>query len=291
MEMRLPGWVRAMIAVATLMQLGFGITLLLDPSRVADLWPWPLPPLTARLLGASTLVSIPLAFLSIGINRYRMAMIPFVMMLTYRVLQLLAGVIHIDRFAANSTITLNYFGGGLAMLVVFGYPLIAGSRGRLPQAFPETPFAAPMPWRPHPALRDALGALGGMLIVLGLAFLILGGSAKLLWFDAKGMTPLTARLFASPLIGLGLGMALAAQASDWREIMIPAVGMVTIGVLATLALVLSGESFAPQSPLAWFVAALPLILLVIGLILLGSRPPSSPDAHAAAAAMRMRKAA
>jgi hypothetical protein len=55
-------------------------------------------------------------------------MIPFVMMLTYRVLQLLAGVIHIDRFAANSTITLNYFGGGLAMLVVFGYPLVAGSR-------------------------------------------------------------------------------------------------------------------------------------------------------------------
>src|SRR6185312_14311115 len=78
------------------------------------------------------LVSIPLAFLSIGINRYRMAMIPFVMMLTYRVLQLVAGVIHIDRFAANSTLTLNYFGGGLLMLVVFAYPLIAGSRVRLP---------------------------------------------------------------------------------------------------------------------------------------------------------------
>jgi hypothetical protein len=74
-----------------------------------------------------------------------------VMMLTYRVLQLLAGVIHIDRFAASSTITLNYFGGGLLMLVVFGYPLIAGSRGNLPNAAPEAPYATPMPWRPHPA--------------------------------------------------------------------------------------------------------------------------------------------
>jgi hypothetical protein len=148
-----------------------------------------------------------------------------------------------------------------------------------------------MPWRPHPALRDALGFLGGMLVVLGLSFLILGGRAKLLWFDANGMTPLTARLFASPLVGLGLGLALVARARDWREIMIPAVGMVTIGLLATLALRLSGESFAPQSPLAWFVAALPLILLLIGLILLRSRPRSSPDAHAAAAAMHMRKAA
>jgi peptidoglycan/LPS O-acetylase OafA/YrhL len=112
-----------------------------------------------------------------------------------------------------------------------------------------------------------------------------------LWFDAKGMTPLTARLFASPLIGLGLGMALVSRSADWREIMIPAMGMVTIGVLATLALVLSREDFSPQSPFAWFVAALPLILLVIGLVLLRSRPRPSPDAHAAAQAMRMRKAA
>jgi len=116
------------------MQLGFGIALLLHPARVADLWPWPLPPLTARLLGASTLVSIPLAFLSIGINRYRMALISFVMMLTYRVLHLLAGLIHVDRFTANSTITLNYFGGGLTMIVVFAYPLIAGSRGASAQS-------------------------------------------------------------------------------------------------------------------------------------------------------------
>jgi hypothetical protein len=273
------------------MQLGFGIALLLHPARISELWPWTLPPLTARLLGASTLVSIPLAFLSIGINRYRMAMIPFVMMLTYRVLQLVAGVIHIDRFAANSTLTLNYFGGGLLMLVVFAYPLIAGSRGRLPKASAEAPFATSMPWRPHPLLRDGLAFLAGALIVLGLAFLILGGNAKGLWFDAKGMTPLTARLFASPLIGLGLGMALVSGAADWREIMIAAIGMVTIGVLATLALVLSGADFAPQSPLAWLVASLPLILLIVGLVLLQSRPPSSPDAHASAQAMRTRKAA
>ncbi len=90
--------------------------------------------------------------------------------------------------------------------------------------------------------------------------------------------PLTARLFASPLIGLGLGMALVSRATDWREIMIPAMGMVTIGVLATLAIVLSGENFAPQSPLALLVAALPLILLMVGLVLLRSRPRPLPKA-------------
>ena len=71
-----------------------------------------LPPLTARLLGASTLVSVPMSLLAVGINRYVVAAIPLVMMLTYRVLQLLAGVIYHDRFPANSLVTLNYFGGG-----------------------------------------------------------------------------------------------------------------------------------------------------------------------------------
>jgi hypothetical protein len=60
--------------------------------------------------------------------------------------------------------------------------------------------------------------------------------------------------------------------------MIPAMGMVTIGVLATLAIVLSGENFAPQSPLALLVAALPLILLMVGLVLLRSRPRPLPKA-------------
>ena len=71
MEMRLPDWVRAIILISALMQLTFGITLLLDPSRIAELWPWMLPPFTARLLGASTLVSVPMSLLAVGINRYR----------------------------------------------------------------------------------------------------------------------------------------------------------------------------------------------------------------------------
>ena len=44
MEMRLPNWVRAIILISALMQLSFGMALLLDPSRIAELWPWKLPP-------------------------------------------------------------------------------------------------------------------------------------------------------------------------------------------------------------------------------------------------------
>ena len=149
MEMKFPLWIRLLVAVSAIMQLGFGITLMADPARIADVWPWTMPPLTARVLGASTLVSVPLALLSVGINRYTLAAIPFVMMGTYRVLQLAAGLVHADRFGANLPMTVNYFGGGFLMLVVFAYGLWAGQRKLLPAA----PAGAALPWMHPPALR------------------------------------------------------------------------------------------------------------------------------------------
>lgn len=272
MEMRLPMWVRLVVAGSVLMQLGFGLTLLYDPARIAELWPWPLPPLTARLLGASTLVSIPMALLAVGINRYAVAMIPFVMMLLYRVLQLVAGLIHIDRFAGGSVTTLNYFGGGVLMLIAFGYPIWAGEKGRLAPASPKAPMGTALPWAPAPGLRLALQVLAALYVLLGLVFLIRGGAAAPLWIDAQGLTPLTARLFASPLIGLGVGLFLVSRARDWRRVFVPAVGMVTIGFTGTLAMVLEQASFLPGSVLAWLVAATPPTLLVVGALILLLRP-------------------
>ena len=142
--MRLPNWVRAIILISSLMQSCLLVSaLLLDPSRIAELWPWKLPPLTARLFGASTLVSVPMSLLAVGINRFVVATIPLVMMLTYRVLQLLAGAIHPRPFPPwTSLVTLNYFGGGLLMAIAFGYPLWAGLRGTLPPAKERSPLSS-----------------------------------------------------------------------------------------------------------------------------------------------------
>ena len=178
----------------------------------------------------------------------------------------------------NSLVTLNYFGGGLLMAIAFGYPLWAGLRGALPPAKERSPLSAALPWHPPFSARAGLGLLGGVYVGLGLVFLMHGANAKPLWFDASGITPLTARLFASPLTGLGLGLILVARAKDWRAVLVPAVGMATIGILGTLSLVLDRADFAPQSAGAWLTAATPPLLLLIGLALLISRP--SPSAGA-----------
>ncbi len=272
MELRLPNWVRIVVAVSAIMQLGFGVTLLFDPGRIVEVWPWPLPPLTARILGASTLVSVPMALICVYMRRWVVAAIPFVMMFLYRLLQLLAGFLHWERFDPESLVTLNYFGGGLLMLVVFGWPILAGRKDALPPAPPTLPLAMTRPWRPPEMARLTLAFLGGLYVGLGLAFLFLGKDAGLFWFDAKGMTPLTARLFASPLIGLGVGLLLVSRAGDWRSVLTPAIGMITIGIAVTLAIALDWRFFVPQSPIAWFVAATPVTLFLTGTAILASRP-------------------
>jgi hypothetical protein len=270
--MRLPDWARAVIGISALLQLVFAVTLLLDPTKIATVWPWPIPPLTARLLGASTLVSVPMALLAMSVNRFAVAMIPLVMMLTYRVLQLLAGLVHADRFSAVSLTTVNYFGGGLLMMIAFAYPLWAGVAGRLPEAPARGPLAAPLPWLPSAPVRWALRVVAVVYVLLGIFFLLAGGNAAGLWIDAKGMTPLTARLFCSPLIGLGLGLFLCSRATDWRAVAVPAVGLVTIGVAGAASLLIDRDSLVLPTPWAGLVAATPPLLLVIGIAILASRP-------------------
>ncbi|HET7717438.1 MAG TPA: hypothetical protein VFK86_17590, partial [Bauldia sp.] len=278
-DMRLPDWARLVILASAVMQVGFGATLLIDPGAIGELWPWTLPPLSTRLLGASALVSVPLGLLAVWVNRFVAAMIPLAMMITYRVLQLVAGLIHVDRFEAFSLTTLNYFGGGALMLAVYGYCLWAGAAGRLPEARPGARWGKAAPWLAPPAMPAVLTVLALVYALLGLWFLFAGGNAAGFWIDAGGLTPLTARLFSSPLIGLGLGLYLCSRASDWRAVMTPAVGLLTIGVAGTVALVLERSALVTPTPVAWLIAATPPVLLLLGVWLIAARPPSEEKAR------------
>jgi hypothetical protein len=271
-EMRIPNWIRIIVLVSAVMQLVFGLTVLVDPGQIKTVWPWPLPHLSARLLGASTLVSVPMAILSVRINRFVVAAIPFAMMMTYRVLQLAAGLIHLDRFDLATPLSLNYFGGGFMMLLLFGYVLWAGLTRRLPVASESAPFAAREPWKPGKAFRWTFGIVALVYTVLGVAFLLLGKNAAPFWIDAAGMTPLTARLFSSPLIGLGLGLFLVSRALDWRSVFVPAIGIVTIGVTGTLAMIIERKDLVAANAIAVIVILTPVVLLTIGCVILLLRP-------------------
>jgi hypothetical protein len=265
----LPTWVKIVLVVSASMQVIFGLRLLVDPSSLTSMWPWSMTPVTSRLLGASTLVSVPLAFLSVWFNRFSAARLPMIMILCYRVLQLAAGFVHFGQFDLTSPTTWNYFGGGGMMLIVLaiaiarGVSLGAAARGD------------------HPFLRGesilTMGSIGKIVfrvisvlfILFGVLFFFLGENAAWLWFEATGnLTSLTARLFASPMIGLGVAAWIISTSSRWREVAIPAAGMCTFGVAGILTLLLESASIQPPSPLGFIIAATPLILLGMGVYLL-----------------------
>ncbi len=107
-------------------------------------------------------------------------------------------------------------------------------------------------------LRLIVGASALIQLCFGVALMAEPALIGKLW--PWTMPPLTARLFASPLTGLGLGLMLVSRASDWRAAAIPAVGMCTIGIVVLLAFALGHADFAPRTPLAWIVAATPVVL-------------------------------
>src|SRR5262249_19440989 len=144
-----------------------------------------------------------MVFLAVAINRYALAAIPFVMMATYRVVQIAAGVLHLDRFGSKPVMAANYFAGGVIMLAVLIYAVWAGQSGRLPAAA-SAGWAKPMAWNVPQPVRLVLVALGILYVVLGATFFVAPAGIADFWIDARGMTPLTARLFSGSLIGLGL---------------------------------------------------------------------------------------
>jgi hypothetical protein len=265
----LPAWLRLVLLFTGLLQAGLAITLLLNPAAINGVWPWPLSPIAARLLGASTLVGVPLFILSALGNRWSAARIPLVMLISYRVLQVLVGLIHLDRFDFRRPITWNYFGGGVLLLVLLAIALARGrAMGRAVQDEPAW-LGGDAALSISTAARLILRLVAAVYFGWGLAFLILGQAAAALWFEAAGVaTSLTLRLFASPIMGLALGLWLITRASKWREAVIPAAGMTLIGLAGSFTIGVEWGLVRPPTPLGYLTAATPLILLLIGLYLL-----------------------
>jgi hypothetical protein len=83
----LPGWLRAVVAIQAVGLLALGAYLLVDPLAAAELWPWPLTPLTGRATGAwlfSLGVAAGHALVERDVRRLRPAALAY---LTFGVLQ------------------------------------------------------------------------------------------------------------------------------------------------------------------------------------------------------------
>ena len=225
--------------------------------------------------GSSALVSVPLMLLSAYANRFSAARLPLVMLLTYRVLQIVAGLIHLDRFDFAKPVTWNYFGGGGIVLVLIAVALQRGSRLGTPADDGPAWLGGQAPLQLGRPLALGLQLTAVLFWVLAAVFLVLGAGAGFMWFEQPGsLTPLTARLFASPALGLGIAAWVIARGVRRREAVIPAIGMATFGLTGLAALALSWPDVQPPTLFGYIVPLTPLVLLALGVgILTSGRKP------------------
>lgn len=135
---RIPLFARVLTAAAGALQAGVALVMYVAPERLIEVWPWPLTPLTARVI-ASFLAFIAVIWLAYAVtDRAQVLRLPTVGALLGLVAVGVAGLRAADEFAAvpdpATTIFVVTLGGGVAGLA----GLIVLSRGPAPHVPAES---------------------------------------------------------------------------------------------------------------------------------------------------------
>ena len=249
-------------AFATLTALAFVVLFVLASSTERH-FAWTIqPPATASFLGAAYAAGCVLVLLALRSGSWAAMRIPYLTILVFAVLSLLATVVHIERFHFGSS-GLPRFAAWLWLAVYVVVPVVMAImlvRQERRLAIGDEIADTPVEWVPVPRLlAAALVVQGAVLLVLGLALYLAPALERVLWPWA--LTPLTARAVASWLIAFGLGALLAGRADDLARLEICAW---SYGLMAVLEIVVVARH---HDLIRWSQAATwGYLLLLLGIL-------------------------
>ena len=273
-------------AFATLTALAF-VVLFVLASSTEHHFAWTIqPPATASFLGAAYAAGCVLVVLALLSGSWAAMRIPYLTILVFAVLSLLATVVHIDRFHFASSGGLPRFAAWLWLAVYIVVPVamaimlvrqerrLGPAPGLAAEISDTTGDRVPLPR----LLAVALVVQGAVLLILGLALYLLPALERVLWPWA--LTPLTARAVASWLIAFGLGAVLAGRADDLARLEICAWSYGLMAVLEIVVVARHVDVIRWSQPATWGYLLLLLGILAtsaagVGLIR-GRAPTTSP---------------
>lgn len=201
-----------------------GISTLVLANQTEDLFAWTImPPLTAAFMGGGYWASVTLILLAARARYWAHARIAIPSTLVFATLVLIATFLHFDRFHEDHPIMVAWVGIYIIVPPIIG--LFAARAALAPGSDP--PRVAPLP-------RWARAA-----ILVQTPMLPLGAALYLVPEDVDGvwpwpLTPLTARVVAAFLIGLGLGAAHSLIEGDWLRLRPAAATAALFGLLQLL---------------------------------------------------------
>lgn len=246
-----------LLAFSGLTLLAFGALFVLA-DRTAQAFAWTIqPPVTAAFLGAAYAAGCALVVLALRKGSWPALRIPFLTILVFVVLTLVATLLHLDRFhfAAPNPLARGaaYFWMAIYVLVP---PAMAVALVAQERRAPQRPERQPMP----PGLSVLLLVQGVLLLGVGAALFLAPVGQALLW--PWPLTPLTARVVAAWLLAFGLGAVLTGRQGDLARTDVAATAYGLLAVLQVVVLLRFAGTVRWAAPATWVYVALLVSILV-----------------------------
>jgi hypothetical protein len=231
---------RAYFVAVGLLAGAVGLPTFFAPGQAAQVLPFPVPPLHARLIGAMYLSGLAIMLAAFVARRWSdVRLVPAITAIWTGGL-LLVTLLHLEAFDFATTQTRTWFGAYVAYPVIGIWLLARHRRDARPlSADPPLPRAS----------RRWLTVQGVVLSAVGVALLVAPGTMADGW--PWPVTPLLAQIYSAPLLAYGIGSLLLARVETWREARIEVVGIGLFALLALVGSVIHRELFAVGDPAAW----------------------------------------
>jgi hypothetical protein len=253
---------RWMLFTASFLVFTVGIPLFLLTSRTDFFFAWTIQSrLTAAFLGGAYWASFVLEFMAARQRYWSHARCAVPAVVTFTALTLIVTLLHSDKFHFNAPSLFTRVGTWVWLAVYASVPVIMGLltfvQLRVPGATPPRQYPLAR-W-----MRVILTINGGVLILLGIVFLIAPSAGIAVWPWA--LTPLTARAIGAWLIGLGIAAAHEAWENDLLRGQPVMVSSVVFSLLQAVALLRYPNEPDWGRPAMWIYLLFLVDLLAVGI--------------------------
>ncbi len=248
-----------LIAFSGLTMLAF-VALFVMAEKTERYFAWTIvPAATAAFLGAAYGAGCVLVILGLRSGRWARVRTPYLTILIFTVITLVATFRHLNRFHFNSAMLIARLAAWFWLAVYVLVPvamavmLVVQERRRHEGASRRQPLPA--------YLAIPLGVQGAVLLVVGVALFVAPLSARLIWPWA--LTPLTARMVAAWLVAFGVASFLILLQANLLESRISAWAYATLGALELVVVLRYPGTIRWSSPAAWLYTALAISIILL----------------------------
>jgi hypothetical protein len=232
-----------------------GVSTFVLADHTEDLFAWTIePPLTAAFMGGGYWASVALILLAARAPSWAHARIAIPSTLVFAALILIATFLHFDRFHEGHPIMFAWVGIYIVVPPIIGF---FGARAAL------SPGSDPPRDAPLPGWARAAVLVQTPMLPLGVALFLVPEDVDGVW--PWPLTPLTARVVAAFLIGLGLGAVHGLVEGDWLRLRPAAATSALFGVLQLVNVARYSDTFDWDDLRTWIYLVGLAYLLAFGL--------------------------